>query len=192
VRVQLLSKPALRLVLGALAALLLSGGASAQDFVPPKTLTVTLHQDFAPYSFRPENGAVQGIMRDLWDLWSVRTGVAVQYVAVDRDGRLGLLDQGRADVAGNILATDARTENYLLSTTSAIGLDVAIFFDRDISGITGVESLDGFTVGVMAGGNCAEWLRARAINRLREYADWETMFAAAARGEINVFCSSEA
>ncbi len=63
----------------ALAAALLLPQPSAADFVPPKTLTIGLDDNYAPYSFRPEHGEVQGIMRDLWDLWSRRTGVALRY-----------------------------------------------------------------------------------------------------------------
>ena len=49
------------------AQLFLSRGAAA-DFTPPKTLTIALDDNYAPYSFEPENGPVQGIMRDLWEL----------------------------------------------------------------------------------------------------------------------------
>ncbi len=70
-----------------------------------------------------------------------------------------------------------------------VALDVVIFFDRAISGIAGVESLDGFTIGVMGNGSCAEFLAAHHILRLKVYPDWESLFTAAARREVTVFCS---
>ena len=181
----------------AAALLLFPGGARAENataapFVPPKSLTVTLDDNYAPYSFRPEHGEVQGVMRDLWDLWSKRTGVAIRYQAVGRSDRLKWLDAGQADVAGNLMGTEQRMEKYLLAPAPPLEIDIVVFFDRDITGIAGVESLEGFTVGVMANGSCAEWLTARGVTLLHSYATWEELFAAAGRGEVNVLCSGRA
>lgn len=175
-----------------LAADSLAAGSAAADFVPPKTLTIALDDNYAPYSFRPEHGEVQGIMRDLWDLWSKRTGVAVRYEPVERSKRLTSLDVGTVDVAGYLVGTDARAENYLMSPVPPVQLDMVIFFDRAISGIAGVESLDGFTIGVMGNGSCAEFLIRNHILRLKVYPDWEALFTAAGRHEVSVFCSGRA
>ena len=47
-------------------------------FVPPASLNVVLDDDYAPYSFAAERGDAQGIVHDLWELWSKKTGVAVR------------------------------------------------------------------------------------------------------------------
>jgi len=183
------SKPVLGILLGALLLWPLAGRA---DFVPPQTLTIALDDNYAPYSFRPEHGAVQGIMRDLWDLWSKRTGVGVRFEAVERAQRLAVLDQGLVDVAGYVVGTESRAEKYLMAPVPPVEIDMVIFFDRAISGITGVESLDGFTIGVVGNGSCAELLARNGITGLRVYSDWESLFTAAARHEVNVFCSGRA
>jgi PAS domain S-box-containing protein len=195
-------KPVFGISIGLLlAALLLPGVAAAQEtaapdaaaaFVPPKTLTIALDDNYAPYSFRPEHGAVQGIMRDLWALWSQRTGVAVRFEAVERSQRLSVLDSRMVDVVGFLVGTEARAENYLMAPMPPVEIDIVVFFDRAISGITGVESLDGFTVGVMGNGTCSEFLNTHGIQQLRSYPDWEALFSAAGRHEVNVFCSGRA
>jgi PAS domain S-box-containing protein len=162
------------------------------DFVPPQSLTIALDDNYAPYSFRPEHAALQGIMRDLWDLWSQRTGVAVRYQPVERPQRLAALDAGLVDVAGFLMGSDSRSENYLMSPVPPVGIDVVIFFDRAISGITGVESLQGFTIGVTGHSSCSEFLNAHHVLRLKVYPDWESLLTAAARQEVNVFCSGKA
>jgi PAS domain S-box-containing protein len=181
-----------------------SAAGQGVDFQPPKSLTVTLDNDYAPYSSSAVGGkdgedegasvaaGPQGIMRDLWDLWAKKTGVEVHYLAVDRAHRMELLDSGRADVVGFLLATDARLDRYRLATAPAASIDIAIFFDRDISGIAGVDNLQGFTVGVVGHGTCAEWLTKHGITLLREYGTFSQLFAAAARGEVNVFCNGKA
>ena len=176
----------------ALVAALLPAGRAAADFQPPKTLTVGLDDNYAPYSFRPKHGQVQGIMRDLWDLWSKRTGVALRFEPLQRSKRLAALDAGAVDVVGYLMGSDSRNENYLMAPVPPVDIDVVIFFDRAISGIAGVESLEGFTVGVMGNGSCAEFLHAYRIDRLKVYPDWESLFAAVARHEVDVFCSGRA
>ncbi|WP_395017897.1 PAS domain S-box protein [Dongia sp.] len=173
-------------------AALLAPFSAAADFLPPKTLTVALDDNYAPYSFRPENGPAQGIMRDLWDLWSQRTGVAVDYVAVERSQRLVVLDSGKVDVAGYLVGTDTRNASYLIAPVPPVEVEMVIFFDKAISGITGVESLDGFTVGVVGKGSCTDFLQEHGVTKLKDYGDWDKLFAAAARGENNVFCSGRA
>ena len=167
-------------------------GAAASTFVPPAAITVALDDGYAPYSFATGQGGIQGLMRDLWDLWSKKTGVNVVYAPVNRAHRTDLLDDGRADVAGHLMETDAREAKYLLTEAPVTGVEMAVFFDRDIAGIAGVDSLQGFTVGVMGDGSCAEFLAKHGITLLRHYPTLEALFAAAARGEVNVFCSSKA
>jgi PAS domain S-box-containing protein len=182
-------RQALRAIAAA-AVLLLPVGAAA-DFVPPQALTIGLDDDYAPYSFRPENGPVQGIMRDMWDLWSKRTGVKLDFIAVARKERLRVLDSGKVDVAGYLVGTDTRDANYLIAPVPPLQIDMVIFFDRAISGITGVESLEGFTVGAVGGGSCADFLREHNI-AMKTYDGWDSLFDAAARGETNVLCSGRA
>ena len=182
----------LRFGIASVAALVLAPAPASADFVPPKTLSIALDDNYAPYSFRPENGPVQGIMRDLWDLWSERTGVGVEFVPVGRGQRLALLDAGKVDVAGYVVGTEARAESYLMAPVPPVQIDMVIFFDRAISGITGVESLDGFTVGVVGNGACTEFLKAHGVNKLKVFDDWNTLFTAAANGDNNVFCSGRA
>ncbi|MDQ7247290.1 response regulator [Dongia sedimenti] len=176
----------------ALAALLSCSPRVAADFQPPKTLTVGLDDNYAPFSFRPEHGEVQGIMRDLWDLWSKRTGVTIRYEAIPRSRRLAALDAHAVDVVGYLMGSDSRNESYLMAPVPPVEIDVVIFFDRAISGIAGVESLEGFTIGVMGNGSCSEFLHAHRIDRLKVYPDWESLFTAVARHEVDVFCSGRA
>jgi PAS domain S-box-containing protein len=188
------------LLLGA-AALVATAAARADatapaGFVPPARLTVVLDDGYAPYSFAPERGqgqgAPMGIVRDLWDLWSRKTGVPVDYRAVPHAERLALLDHGAADVVGFVLPTEQRESRYLLSPAPVAQIEVSIFFGRDIQGIVGSDSLEGFTIGVTEDGICAEWLAAHGVTRLRSYPSWDALFDSAARGEINVFCSGRA
>jgi PAS domain S-box-containing protein len=116
----------------------------------------------------------------------------VRFEAVERSLRLTTLDARTADVAGYVVGTEPRAEKYLMAPVPPVTLEMVVFFDRNVSGIAGVDSLDGFTVGVMGNGSCAEFLTAHGIRLLRTYPTWEALFDAAARREVNVFCSGKA
>ena len=43
----------------------------------PRSLTVVIDDSYPPYVFRDQAGRLQGIRKDVWDLWSARTGIKV-------------------------------------------------------------------------------------------------------------------
>ena len=58
--------------------LLLPWGASATPTSASKTLHVVLDDNYPPYVFRDESGKAKGLLVDLWDQWSRKTGVPVR------------------------------------------------------------------------------------------------------------------
>jgi two-component system sensor histidine kinase/response regulator len=69
-----------------------------------------------------------------------------------------------------------------------LSLEVALFHDKDISGIVDAVSARGFTVGVAARDACGEHLRAAGVTRLEPYTRFDEMMQAAASGNLRVFC----
>lgn len=50
---------------------------------PIKLIRVVIDDNYPPFSFRDERGRLQGILKDARDLWSERTGIRVDLVAMD-------------------------------------------------------------------------------------------------------------
>ncbi len=153
----------------------------------PASIAVVLDDNYPPYIFRDENGQLRGILNDLWMLWSVRTGIAVDLQAVDWGIAQKRMDEGRADVIDTLFLTPKREETLAFSAPYAT-LDVAIFFHHDLSGISDAESLRGFTVGVKAGDACIGWLAERGITSIRAYPNYESIIDALAARETLVAC----
>ncbi|SMH57641.1 EAL domain-containing protein [Azospirillum agricola] len=150
-------------------------------------IRVTMDDNYPPFSFRDANGVHMGIVADLWALWSRRTGVPVELLPTDWGLARKVMEEGKADVIETIFRSPARERTLAFSAPYA-AIDVPIWFNADLSGITGSESLRGFTVGVKDSDFCVEWLSDRGITGFQRFPNFEAMLDAAARRDLLVFC----
>ncbi|WP_161539584.1 PAS domain S-box protein [Paramagnetospirillum kuznetsovii] len=151
------------------------------------SITVVLDDNYPPYIFRGSDGAVQGILKDRWEAWGRKTGIRVQLLAMDWARAQAVMNAGEADVIDTLFETPERLKLYDYSKPYAT-IDVPIFFHSSISGITGAETLRGFTVGVKDGDACIDWLDSRGIKSLRRYPSYESMIDAAGKHELRILC----
>ncbi|MBY6260353.1 EAL domain-containing protein [Azospirillum sp. 412522] len=156
----------------------------------PAEIRVTLDNNYPPYSFHTPDGGHVGIVKDLWALWSQKTGIPVRMMPLDWGLARQAMDKGDADVIETIFRNSARDLLYDFSKPYA-RVDVPIWFSADLSGITGVESLRAFTVGVKDGDFCIEWLTDHGITAFQRYPGFEAMVDAASHQETRVFCMDD-
>jgi diguanylate cyclase (GGDEF)-like protein/PAS domain S-box-containing protein len=184
----ILAAPLIRLILAAsLACAAVPAARAALDPALPERITVVLDDNYPPYSFRDASGQLQGILKDSWELWQQKTGVAVDLRAMDWAEARAVMAAGQADVIDTLFRTPEREGIYDFSAPYA-DLDVVIAFDGDLGGIRDAGSLRGFAVGVKAGDACIEYLRGQGVDQLRPYPSYQEMVRAAARTELKVFC----
>jgi two-component system cell cycle sensor histidine kinase/response regulator CckA len=158
---------------------------------PVASITVVLDDNYPPYIFRDAHGELQGILKDTWALWQARTGIEVKLQAMDWAAAQAVMQDGRADVIDTLFKTAPRLTLYDFSRPYA-QLDVAIYFHRSsISGIADASALRGFTVGVKDGDACIDQLSQHGIGSMKKYASYSDVVAAAAAGELRVFCMDE-
>ncbi|GAB1393730.1 hypothetical protein MASR1M60_18940 [Rhodocyclaceae bacterium] len=168
-------------------ALLLTGLGVQADTAPPKQIKVVLDDNYPPYSFRDTAGQPQGLLKDLWALWSQRTGIRVDFQPMDWGKARATMESGQADVIDTIFKTPERQKYYTFSAPYA-AIEVALFFDHHIIGIADTESARGFSIGVKEGDACIEYMNARGIADLRRYPSYEAQVQAAIRKEVRVLC----
>ena len=141
---------------------------TAQAFDKPTSLSVIVASDFSPYSFTGPNGEPIGYIKDLWDLWARRNGVAVTYRPMDwRAGREAVAT-GTADVVGSMqnVGADGR---LTLSAQSIALIPFHAFYNADVSEIIDAGSLKNVTVGAVEEGGCYDWLQRSGIPHIRTY-----------------------
>ena len=156
----------------------------------PATLKVVMDDNYPPYAFRDSNGVLNGYLVDIWKLWEGKTGVRVDLVATDWKNAQQLMADGKADVIDTIFSTPER-ELKLDFTPPYAEIPASIYMHAGIGGITDLNTLHGFLVGVKAGDACADKLEAAGITTLQPYKNYEALVQAAAAGQIRVFCMDE-
>jgi len=155
--------------------------------LPLDALTVTLDDNYPPYSFRDGGGRPQGILIDLWNLWSRKTGVPVTLVPQPWSQALDAMTRGKAEVLDTVFQTPARSQVYDF-TPGYASISVAVFQRSGLVGLLGIRDLQGYLVGVKAGDAGADSLRAAGVAGIREYPSYEALIDAAGRGDVLVFC----
>ncbi len=165
---------------------LLTPTASASEAQRPQTLRVVMDNNYPPFVFLDAEGMVQGILPDQWRLWEKKTGVRVEIHAMDWDEAQRRMRAGEYDVIDTIFHTKARARLYdYLPPYQEI--EVPIYFDREIAGITGAASLKGFAVGVKAGDAAIDVLKRHGVESLVLYNSYEAIAQAARDRKITVF-----
>ncbi|MEC5385534.1 EAL domain-containing protein [Uliginosibacterium sp. H3] len=153
-------------------------------------LRVTMDDNYPPYVFRDSRGKLNGYLVDVWALWSQKTGIRVDLVATDWDLAKMRMATGEADVIDTIFQTPER-ERSMDFTKAYAQIPVAIFNHVSIGGITNLENLRGFLVGVKAGDACIGALEKAGAANLLPYPSYEALVRAAAGGQVRVFCMDE-
>ncbi len=156
-----------------------------------RALQVISDDNYPPYLFRDVNGNVQGYLVDYWKLWEGKTGISVRLTATQWSQALAQVQQGSADVIDLIYRTPPRESLYDFSPPYA-RLPVNIYSHASISGISNVQTLKGFQVGVQKGDACVDQLTAQGITSQLHYDNYQALIDAARRSEIKVFCLDEA
>ena len=75
-----------------------------------------MDDNYPPYIFRDNEGRLQGILKDSWDLWARKTGVEVRLEATDWAKAQRIMQAGDADVIDTIFHSEARAAVRLLET----------------------------------------------------------------------------
>jgi len=162
--------------------------ATQVNAAPPeiKTLSVVMDDNYPPYSFRNSQGELQGITLDQWKLFEEKTGIKVTITGMTWNKAYESMLHGEFDVIDTISFTEDRAKNFDFSKSYAT-IDVPIFFQKNISGITDVNSLKGFTIAAKKGDNSIAVLKKNGITNIDEYDTAEAVVQAAQNHKTVVF-----
>ena len=171
-----------------------AGGSSAEtDTLPPAerpALVVVLDDNYPPYIFLDEQGAMRGILPDQWALWSQKTGRRVDLRPMAWAEAQRAMQEGRADVIDTMFFTEERTR-HLAFTRPYARIPVPVYAHRSLGGLADENGLKGFMIGVKIGDSAIERLHSKGIDTLKEYPGYEEIILAAKRNEIKVFSMDE-
>jgi putative nucleotidyltransferase with HDIG domain len=145
-----------------------------------------MDNNYPPYAFLDSEGHMQGITVDQWRLFEKRTGIKVEIFGMEWAEALRRMDIGEFDVIDTIFYNDTRAKQYDFTHPYAT-IDISIYFNNHIAGISDIESLKNFPVAVKSGDANIDYLRSRGIQHFLEYESYEAIISAAKNQNVTVF-----
>ncbi len=155
-------------------------------FGSQQAIRVVMDDNYPPFIFKSQDGKLQGILVDQWRLWEKKSGVRVDLHAMDWSLAQKRMQAGEFDVIDTIFKTPEREQLYDFLSPYAT-LDVPVFFNKEISGISSIESLKGFSVAVKEGDAVIGFLGKNGITSLSTFPNYESIIQAAKSGKVSVF-----
>lgn len=160
---------------------------SADDLrTPGRHITVVMDDNYPPYSYKDNQGKIQGITHEQWKLFEKKTGIKVDVTAMEWSKAIQAMQDGQFDVIDTISYNAERDKIYDFTQPYAI-IDVLIYFNKNLSGITDIESLKGFTIGAKKSDNAIYELQQHGISNIKVYDSAEDVVKAAQAHEIELF-----
>ncbi|AEJ18714.1 histidine kinase dimerization/phosphoacceptor domain -containing protein [Gracilinema caldarium] len=157
---------------------------------PILQIRVVCDDNYPPYVFRDETGAIQGIIPEQWQAWSSVTGIKVQFDAMDWANAQEEMKAGRADVIDSMFRTPERERIYDFLAPYA-DVSVSVYFNKSISGIAKIQDLKGFRIAVKEGDAAIEVLKEKGLQDFLYFPSYETIIRSAKNHEMRVFCIDE-
>src|SRR6266702_2006668 len=151
-----------------------------------RPVRVVMDNNYPPYTFLDNGGKLQGILVDQWRLWEQTNGVRVKLHAMDWGEALRRMKGGEFDVIDTAFKTDERLKFFDFAPPYQ-KIEVPVFFQHEISGITDIASLKGFPVAVKAGDAAVDLLESHGITQLLTFPSYEAIIRAASEHKVNVF-----
>ncbi|MBU1196610.1 MAG: transporter substrate-binding domain-containing protein [Proteobacteria bacterium] len=158
------------------------------DKQPPHTVTIAYNVDNPPLKFKNSQQQADGILIDIWKLWSKKTGIRVIFKDARFADTIEMVKTGRADIHAGLFYTEDR-DLFLDYTLPLMDIDYFIYHHESLKGINTLKDLLPFRTGVPAGYTrmfMEENLPGAAVS---VYDDYPLVFDAAVNRKIQIFIS---
>ncbi len=150
-------------------------------------LTIAYRLDSAPMQFKNKRGQADGILIDIWRLWSIKSGIPIRFLgAYNKDAQKAVID-GRADINAGLFVSKKRAQSLGFSIPI---LDSAyyLFYQPELKDIHSIDNFSAYKVGVTRGSFHEGYLKEHYPKlSLQLYDGYENLFKAAQKGEVDGF-----
>ena len=104
-----------------------------------QTYKIGCVDDYYPYITTNNNGELEGIIIDWWNLWSEKTGVDIEFVQLDIQSCIDKAKTGEIDIIAGLFYSDKRAE-YIDFSEPLMRMRTVVYLNKDIK----IDSLQNF------------------------------------------------
>ena len=152
-----------------------------------KTFTVAFSEHSYPQQFVNQQGQVDGMVYDFWQLWAKKQKVTIEYKPMQWLDTIDAIRSGSVDFHAGMVITPER-ETYLEFSNGIYPHNNFIYLHKDIGKITSLDQLTPYKVGVVKGSShISSILGENKQISLQLYETREDMYDAALNHEILAF-----
>jgi len=150
-------------------------------------ITIVYRLDSAPMQFKNERDHADGILIDLWRLWSIKSGIPVHFIGAYNKEAQEMVADGRADINAGLFESSKR-EKFLDFSLPMLDSRYSIFYQNSINSIETIKDLQNYRIGVTQGSFHEHYLREHYPKlHLHLYDGYQKLFAAARNNKIDGF-----
>ena len=155
----------------------------------PGKIKIVYCIDSYPFQYRNEKGEPEGIIIDYWKLWSVKTGISVDFMPAVWDETLNIMKKGEADAHAGLFQNAERSA-YLDYGAPLTPSEIHIFYDRRIPNPEKNGDFNAYRIGVINGDFVESWMKSNQPEAsLKPYDNYDELIKAFERGNIKVFAA---
>jgi len=152
-----------------------------------KPVVVAYRLDSEPIQFQNKQGEPEGVLIDLWRLWSKKSGIPVRFVGAYSKATQEMIRDGRADVISGLFKNEQRAA-FMDFGDPIFSSHYYVYFNKENKALKNTADLKNARVGVTRGSYHEHWLREHyPQTQLQLYKGYQALFAAADRGDIEIF-----
>lgn len=150
-------------------------------------LTVATNQDTYPYQFENSLGLADGLLIDLWRLWSEKTGIDLKFEIYAWHESLTALENQDVDIHAGMAALSNRKSDFAFAKPWT-QLYSHVFIHRDIAGLDHLAQIKPYVVGALQqSGHIAELNKRVEDLKLQEFESQDALYQAVLEGKIKAF-----
>lgn len=152
-------------------------------------ISVVYSQDSIPFHFTGPEGEPQGIMIDLWNLWSEKTGIEIDFIPAPWTETLEMMRTGRVEAHAGLFYNRERAK--FMAYGPILGrTDTHVFYDKRLPAPETDEDLLPYRIGLIKNDTVETYLRNNLPGaKLAGFPDYEAMMSALGREELMVFAA---
>jgi len=159
------------------------------SFASIKTVTVAYNVGNPPLKFQNSDGDPDGILIDIWKLWSKKTGVKIVFKESTFKQTVNMVKNGDADIHAGLFYTKDRDKFLDYSKMPIIEIGYNIFYHKTISKIVSIDGLKPYVIGVPEGYTNKFMQENLPDGLIKVYKNFPKLYRSAYKGEIKTFIS---
>ncbi len=105
-----------------------------------KTIKIGCIEDYYPYITANKSGGLEGTIIDWWNLWSIKTGVDIEFIPLDLQSCIEQTESGEIDAIAGLLYSTERAERLDFSEP-LMRMRTVLFLKNGIK-VDSIQSLD--------------------------------------------------